>query len=151
LTIFVSKSRRVLEVRDGVEVVAVYPIGIGKAGLGPKQREGDMRTPVGRYRVCVKNPRSRYHLSLGLDYPNPDDARRGHEAGLISAAELEAIWAAHERAAIPPWGTALGGEIYIHGRLERQDWSAGCIRMRDPDIEALFATTAVGTPVVIED
>ena len=151
MTIFVSKSRRVLEVRDGERLVAAYPIGIGKAGLGHKQREGDLRTPVGSYRVCVKNPRSRYHLSLGLDYPNPDDARAGLRAGLISQAELDAVCAAHERGAIPPWKTALGGEIYIHGQLELQDWSAGCIRLRDPDIEALFAATAVGTQVRIDD
>ncbi|MBI4404774.1 MAG: L,D-transpeptidase, partial [Deltaproteobacteria bacterium] len=40
-------------------------------------------------------------------------------------------------------------EIYIHGNLEKQNWSHGCIRMYDKDIEDLFANAEVGTPVII--
>ncbi len=40
--------------------------------LGPKQREGDRQAPEGFYTVTpeLMNPRSQFHLSFNLGYPN---------------------------------------------------------------------------------
>src|SRR6516225_3906320 len=72
--IVVSKSQRVLTTygSDG-RVLEIFPAVVGRQALGTKMREGDERTPEGEYYVCFKNPRSRFHLSLGLSYPNTDD------------------------------------------------------------------------------
>jgi murein L,D-transpeptidase YafK len=149
--IVVSKTERRLTAfgPDG-GVVASFPVVVGRSPLGTKEREGDRRTPEGEYYVCFKNPKSQFHRSLGLSYPNTADAERGLAQGAITRAEYEEIVAADRARRIPPWKTALGGEIFIHGAMERRDGTAGCVAIRNEDIERLFPEVAVGTPVVIE-
>lgn len=150
MEIIVHKSKKILEVWENGKLLKRYPIAVGKDTKAGKEREGDMRTPQGEYRVCVKNPKSKYHLSLGINYPNEKDAAAGLRKKLISKAEYDAICDANAGKKIPPWKTALGGEIYIHGNLEKQNWTHGCVRMNDPDIEELFGKAEVGTEIIIK-
>jgi murein L,D-transpeptidase YafK len=41
--------------------------------MGPKRMEGDYQVPEGFYYINDFNANSNYHLSLGLNYPNPAD------------------------------------------------------------------------------
>jgi lipoprotein-anchoring transpeptidase ErfK/SrfK len=50
----------------------------------------------------------------------------------------------------PPWNTALGGEVMIHGGGTANDWTWGCVALADADIKELFAAIPIGTPVRIE-
>jgi len=147
----ISKSARTLRLLDaeGGEI-ASYPISVGRSAQGPKEVEGDKRTPEGEYFVCVKNPNSRFHLSLGLNYPNAEDGRRGFAAGRITAEELAEIETAERERRRPPWKTALGGEIFIHGHGHGRDGTAGCIAVTDAAIDEIYALVYVGTPVTIE-
>ncbi len=145
----VFKGERRLEVRQDNRVVKSYRIGLGANPIGTKLRQGDGRTPEGTFYVCVKNPKSKFHLSLGLSYPTPADAARGLEEKLISRAQHDAILAAHQRRATPPWNTMLGGEIFIHGNGAGSDWTLGCIALDDADMTELFAKIPVGTPVEV--
>ena len=145
----ILKGQRKLLLYEGEELIARYPIGLGGKPVGTKRREGDQATPEGAYTVCVKNPQSRYFLSLGLTYPSEGDARRGLADGLIDRRDYERIARAVERGTCPPWDTALGGEIFIHGRGSGTDWTLGCVALDDPDMETLFHTARVGTRVVI--
>ena len=149
--IVVSKSARLLTAfgEDGA-VVARYPVIFGREGVGTKFREGDLRTPEGEYQVCFKNPKSQFHLSLGLSYPNVADAERGLAEGAITQAEYAAIVDAQRAGRIPPWKTALGGEIFIHGEMNRRAGTRGCVAMANRAIEELFPQVPLGTPVVIE-
>ena len=148
--ITISKREKVIRlVGDDGRLVAEYPIAIGRAAVGAKEVEGDRRTPEGEYFVCVKNPKSRFHLSLGLNYPNAADARRGFAAGQIDAAQLAEIEAAEHERRRPPWDTPLGGEIFIHGRGEGRGGTAGCIAVSDAAIEQIYALVYTGTPVTI--
>ena len=149
--IVVSKSQGVLTAygSDG-RILATFPAIVGRQALGTKVREGDERTPEGEYYVCFKNPRSRFHLSLGLSYPNTDDAERGLRDGSITPVEYREIVEAHGAQRVPPWKTALGGEIFIHGGMEGRGGTAGCLAISDPAMEELFPQVALGTPVVIE-
>ncbi len=149
LRLLVLKAERRLEVRQDDRVVKTYRIGLGTNPTGPKLRQGDGRTPEGTFYVCVRNPRSKFHLSLGLSYPTPVDAARGLAEALITQAQHDAILAAHRRHATPPWNTALGGEIFIHGSGAGSDWTLGCIALEDADMTELFATIPIGTPVEI--
>jgi len=97
----------------------------------------------------VKNPRSRYHLSLGLSYPDAEDAARGLAAGIITQEQHKSIVRAIRAGKRPPWNTALGGEIFIHGSGARSDWTLGCIALDDPAIERLYRLAELGTPVII--
>src|ERR1700757_3284740 len=95
--IVVSKSQGVLTAygSDG-RILATFPAIVGRQALGTKMREGDERTPEGEYYVCFKTPRSRFHLSLGLSYPNTDDAERGLRDGSITPVEYREIVEAHD-------------------------------------------------------
>jgi murein L,D-transpeptidase YafK len=77
--------------------------------LGPKRMEGDYQVPEGFYYINEFNPRSIYHLSLGLNYPNASDRYLSD--------------------AIQP-----GGDIYIHGSCV----TTGCIPITDSQIEEVY-------------
>jgi len=90
-------------------LLASYPLAATSGTLGPKRRAGDGQVPEGCYTIDRFNPRSRYHLSLGLDYPTPDD---------ILATGL----------ADP------GGDIFLHG----SDVTDGCLPLTDAGIEEVY-------------
>ena len=77
MIIVIFKRKRKLFAFSARGIVLSSGVALGKCPSGDKRREGDNRTPVGFYTVCVKNPKSKYHLSLGLSYPNPRDALFG--------------------------------------------------------------------------
>jgi len=148
--VVVHKAARTLELFDGDRLVKTYPVALGTNPTDPKRKEGDGCTPEGAYFVCTKNERSRYHLFLGLSYPNAEDAERGLQVGLISRAQHEAIVGALREGKRPPWNTRLGGEIGLHGNGSGSDWTLGCVALSDPDIEELFLLLELGDEVVIE-
>lgn len=145
----IDKSERTLALIDNGEVVKQYQIGLGFAPKGDKQQEGDGKTPEGEFYICMKNPNSQYHLSLGLSYPNEEDAIRGLDQKIISEEEAKQIASAIKQAGKPPWKTALGGEIFIHGHGASSDWTLGCVALENDDIEELYALVEMGTPVKI--
>ncbi len=149
--LLVEKRLRRMTLFDGEKPVAVHPIGLGREPDGVKQREGDNRTPEGRYRVCWRNPKSRFHLFLGLSYPGPDDARLAYRRGEIDLRVLRDVERAAEiwPVSCPPWKTPLGGFIGIHGHGSFADWTAGCIAVNNDVIEELWLLVPVGTPVEI--
>ena len=148
--IVVSKSKRQLLLYAGGALVRTYKIVLGGNPVDDKVRQGDRATPEGDFYVCVKNARSNFHLSLGLNYPNAEDAERGLRDKLITRAEYERIMHAIRNKRRPPWDTALGGEIFIHGGGTESDWTWGCVALSNPEIEELFEAVPLGTPVRIE-
>ncbi|QQS43135.1 MAG: L,D-transpeptidase [Acidobacteriota bacterium] len=145
----IRKSERTLTLFDGDRVLRIYRIGLGSQPVGDKEKEGDGRTPEGDFRIFVKNPNSRFFLSVGLNYPLPEDAERGLVSGVISQEERDAIVEAHESNSAPPQKTPLGGEIYIHGHGSGSDWTEGCVALDDDEMRELFGAVSVGTPVRI--
>ena len=77
--------------------------------LGPKRMQGDYQVPEGIYYINEFNPKSQYHLSLGLNYPNASDR--------ILSDSLQP-----------------GGDIYIHGSCV----TTGCIPVTDKQIEDIY-------------
>jgi murein L,D-transpeptidase YafK len=134
---------------DG-KLVRTYRIGLGLSPVGDKVRQGDRRTPEGEFYVFTKNNKSAFYLSLGVSYPNAEHAARGLREGLITKAQYESIIRALKAKRTPPQNTALGGDIYIHGRGASSDWTWGCVALEDDDIRELFNAITVGTPVKIE-
>ena len=129
-SLVVFKARREMLVLHNNEVLGTYAFELGSTPVGPKQVEGDGRTPEGTYRINRRNPNSQYHLSLGISYPNTDQ---------VSAARA--------------MGYTAGGEIFIHGTPTRNigddDWTAGCIAVSNDEIEELYAMVNDGTPIFI--
>ncbi|HHT97532.1 MAG TPA: L,D-transpeptidase family protein [Clostridiales bacterium] len=145
----VFKSKRILKLYKGSELINEYKIGLGSSPEGHKVKEGDGKTPEGEYYVCVKNPNSRFYLSLGLSYPNIKDASKGLEDGLISNEEFEQIERAINNKSIPSWYTSLGGEIMIHGHGSDRDWTAGCVALDDNVMDVLWEYCKEGSKVFI--
>ena len=71
--IIVEKSARRMVLVQADEKVREYHIALGFSPQGDKVRQGDGRTPEGVFRIDRRNDQSAYHLSLGLDYPQPED------------------------------------------------------------------------------
>ena len=148
--IVVKKGARTLSLYDGpTHLVKTYRVALGPQPTGPKQLEGDGATPEGDYYVTHANPRSKFHLSLGLSYPNAADAARGVSRGSITKTEGQAIVDAIDKRERPPQHTKLGGDIFLHGGGASTDWTAGCIALESKDIEELFARLPIGARVTI--
>ncbi len=131
--IVVSKRNRLMTVMNGETELKRYRIGLGFTPEGHKTRSGDGRTPEGRYYVDRRNPRSAYHLSIGINYPNDQDRAKARAAGVNP-----------------------GGDIFFHGgprsaneRSGGRDWTAGCIAVSDAEIEEMWTMVPLGIPVTI--
>jgi lipoprotein-anchoring transpeptidase ErfK/SrfK len=148
--VVVSKSKRQLLLYAGGAIVRTYRIALGANPVDDKVRQGDRATPEGDFYICVKNARSNFYLSLGLSYPNAEDAARGLRDKLITRAEYGRIVRALQSKKRPPWDTALGGEIFIHGGGTDGDWTWGCVALANADIRELFDALPLGTSVRIE-
>jgi murein L,D-transpeptidase YafK len=148
--IVVYKKDRKLELYSDKTLLRTYRIGLGFNPVADKQREGDGATPEGNFYVFVKNNKSAYYLSLGISYPNVEDAERGLRDGLITKAEHDAIVDAIRKQTAPPQYTKLGGLIYIHGHGAKSDWTWGCVALENDDIKELYDAVSVGTPVTIK-
>ena len=146
--VVVTKHTKTLTVFDGEEEVLRLPVVLGKNPTD-KEREGDLATPEGDFYVCDKNPQSRYHRFLGLSYPNLEDAERGLRDKLIGPDEYAQIRDAIAGRTCPPWKTALGGEIGIHGPCPNVTWTHGCVALTVEQIERLYDWLELGDEVTI--
>ncbi len=132
--VIVNKGARQLLLMNGNTVLKAYRIGLGNEPVGAKEFEGDGKTPEGLYVIDRRNPNSRYHLSVGVSYPNPQDSARAAQSG-----------------------RSAGSDIFIHGlgpegrvlSKQKQDWTAGCISVGDEEIEDIYAMVPDGTPILI--
>jgi murein L,D-transpeptidase YafK len=134
--IVIEKSARRLSIFRNGDQLKAYRVALGGNPLGAKQREGDMKTPEGIYKIDGRNPQSSFHLALHVSYPSAEDEKRA---------------AAH--------GVSAGFDIMIHGIQNGRgwigafhrwsDWTAGCIAVTDEEIEELWRVTPEGTTVEI--
>lgn len=148
--VVIQKAERALGLYIDGRLARACPVGLGRRPEGHKEREGDGRTPEGKYYVCTRNPRSRFHLFLGISYPSQRDAQQALNDGGITQKQHDAIVAAVRARGQPPWDTPLGGEIGLHGGGAGADWTLGCIALDNEAVEDLWDTLRLGDPVLIE-
>ncbi len=147
--IVIKKSSRLLQVYDDEYLIKTYKIALGFAPKDDKEIEGDGKTPEGEFYIFTKNTESKFYLSLGISYPNIEDAKRGLKEKLITQEEHDAIVEAIQQNKMPPQKTKLGGEIYIHGNGSSSDRTYGCIALKDEEIKEIFDAIPIGTKVKI--
>jgi hypothetical protein len=152
--IVVYKSKHTLEVWDGKVLMARMQIAIGKGDAGPKQKNGDNKTPEGAYYICKTSDKGKYYKSLFLSYPNADDANAGLTAGLITQTQYDSITQDIGNGKQPAWDTALGGEIAISGTGtigdgKTGDWTVGNIALSDKDMDYVWKYIDIGADVEI--
>jgi len=133
--VLVDKSERALWLYSGGRAFRRFDgLQFGDAPQGHKRFQGDERTPEGRYTIDYRNPRSSYHLSLHISYPNGGD-----------------------RAHAGQYGRSPGGAIFLHGQPNgfaaghrmQGDWTDGCIALANHEIEELWRLIPDGTPIEI--
>ena len=134
--ILVDKSDRKLYLLKAGRVLREFDIALGLVPNGPKQREGDFRTPEGKYVLDARNADSDYFLSIHVSYPDESDRARALAQG------------------VDP-----GGQIMIHGlpnepkhdvsRYRETDWTDGCIAVSNSDMVDIWLMTRESTPIEI--
>ncbi len=149
VSIIVKKTERLLELWQGETLIDSFSIGLGWNPEGHKQVEGDGKTPEGEYYVCVRNSNSAFYLSLGVSYPNKEDAATALEDGRIDTNTYERIVNAIDNGQCPDWYTELGGAIMIHGCGGSSDWTAGCVAVDNDVMDILFDYCPIGTKITI--
>lgn len=134
LVVFKSE-RKMIAVKDG-RIVRTYRVALGQAPVGTKRCRGDNRTPEGEYYVTHRVPQSRYYLALHLSYPSPADTFLARNAGCEPGGSIEIHGLA------PEFG-------WMGARHRERDWTNGCIAVTNEEMEELYRSIAVGTPVEI--
>ncbi|HEV7682166.1 MAG TPA: peptidoglycan DD-metalloendopeptidase family protein [Pyrinomonadaceae bacterium] len=143
-------------------LVREYDVSFGQSS-GPKQLQGDNKTPVGMYFVIQKHkgtfagPYGEYYGGhwIKINYPNSFDAARASRQGLMNAIQAVSITKSWQERAPTLQNTALGGGIGFHGWI--REWkndgprhlSWGCVVMHLSDVDKFFAQVPEGTMVVI--
>jgi murein L,D-transpeptidase YafK len=125
-----------MEMKREGRLLKRYRAALGFAPERHKEREGDGRTPEGRYSIDARNPKSAFHLSLRVSYPDDKDKARAQTLGV-----------------------APGGDIYIHGQPNgwrkffaghpRKDWTTGCVAVTNVEIREVWSLVPTGADVVI--
>jgi len=135
--IVVLKSERKLLLFKDSSLIRTYNVSLGKNPIGDKEKEGDSKTPEGKYFIDWRNKNSKFHLSLHISYPNKKDLNESKEKGLNP-----------------------GGNIMIHGRpnligwlpfiYENKDWTDGCIAVSNIEIEEIWKSIKDNSEVIIK-
>jgi len=134
--ILIEKNARRLMVISQGEVLKSYNIALGGNPIGPKERQGDNKTPEGTYVIDGRNKDSRFHLSLHISYPNERDKNRAKELGVSPGGDIMI----HGIKNGSPWVGEAHAEV---------DWTKGCIAVTDEEIEEISRLAPNGTIVEI--
>lgn len=134
--VVVKKSVRRLEIYHGQKLLRSYAIALGRNPIGPKQQEGDSRTPEGEYWLDYRKSDSAFYRALHISYPGEADS-----------------------AAAKARGMPAGGFIMIHGMRNRFgwigrahrffDWTDGCVAVTNREIEEIWRVVPDGTPITL--
>lgn len=134
--VLIEKEKRQLTLISKGEAIKTYSIALGTNPVGPKERQGDNKTPEGTYIIESRNRYSDYHISLRISYPNARDKKRARELGV-----------------------SPGGDIMIHGVKNGlslgdgshmvMDWTEGCIAVTNEEMEEIARRVPNGTPIEI--
>jgi murein L,D-transpeptidase YafK len=140
--IVVVKATYELKVYDKDGWYATYPAVFGNKSLDDKMMEGDRKTPEGEYHIASKRPHEKWDKMMVIDFPTRVDFQKFNERkskGLI------------------PKSARIGGGIAIHGTWAHDDlavdlyqnWTNGCVALKNEDIDELYEMAPVGTKVTI--
>ncbi len=130
-----SESKLYLE-KDG-KTFKEFKVAFGANPKGHKVKEGDERTPEGRYLLDYKKADSSFYKAIHISYPNQQDIKRARELGVNP-----------------------GGLIMIHGQrnglgwlsfiTQLFNWTDGCIALTNEDMDTVWESVDVGIPIEIK-
>ena len=142
IKIVVDKSSYELHVYDAKGWYATYPVVFGNKTLDDKKMEGDRKTPEGTYHIAAKRYHNKWSRFMALDYPTKEDLAKFEE---------------RKRRGEVPRNASPGGGIGIHGTWPHEgfvidrynNWTNGCISLKNEDVQELYNYVPVGTSITI--
>lgn len=141
--VVIDKSDYELNVYDAQGWLVAYPVVFGNNDQGDKMMQGDRKTPEGTFTIADKRIHNKWCRYMSLDYPTPADINKFK---IIKQQGLIPVYA------------RPGSGIGIHGTWphvenavdEYQNWTEGCISMKNQHVKQLFDMITVGTRVTIQ-
>jgi murein L,D-transpeptidase YafK len=134
--VLVNKSERKLYLLQKGMPFREYQVSLGPQPRGHKLKEGDERTPEGRYILDFKKENSDFYKSIHISYPNQFDLEQARGAGV-----------------------SAGGSIMIHGLpgvlefpaavIQSFNWTDGCIAVTNEEMDEIWNAVDIGTPIEI--
>ncbi len=123
--IMVDKLAYALYLMDGDQVVRRFPVALGANPTKRKLHFDRASTPEGTYKITNLQPQAYWYKAFDINYPNDTDKSRYHMADKLGT--------------LPYSRPHIGGEIQIHGGGIDENWTWGCIALRDFDMDYLFS------------
>ena len=142
-TIVIDKSSYELNVYDAEGWLITYPVVFGNNDQGDKMVQGDRKTPEGTFTIIDKRIHNKWCRYMGLDYP--------------TQADVDKFNMRVQKGILPPYAK-LGSAIGIHGTWPHEDyaidqyqnWTEGCISLKNEHVKELFSYIPVGTKITIK-
>jgi len=135
--VVVEKSKTRLYLMKDNKILKSFRVALGAKPKGHKVKEGDERTPEGRYILDYKKADSGFYKAIHISYPNEDDIKHAEELG------------------VDP-----GGQIMIHGQKnsmskvaftrQSRNWTDGCIAVTNSAMDIIWNAVDAGTPIIIK-
>jgi murein L,D-transpeptidase YafK len=140
--IVVDKSDYEMHVYDAEGWLITYPIVLGNKDLGDKLVQGDRKTPEGTFTIIAKRYHNKWDRYMALDYPNAESIEKFNRRKALGQI---------------PRNAQIGGDIGIHGTWPHEDyaidqfqnWTLGCISLKNQHVEQLYSMVPVGTKITI--
>ena len=134
--VVVFKSHRMMFLMKNGQEVRRYRIELSDRSVGHKQYEGDRRTPEGTYYLDYVKDNSTYYRAFHISYPNEQDVARARSRGQRPGGMIM----------VHGQPRALGS---YHARVQRRDWTNGCIALLNSEIDEFISLVEPGTPITI--
>ncbi len=135
LVVITKSEAKMALVRDG-KILKQYHIAMGDLPTGHKLKEGDQRTPQGRYILDYKKPNSSYYKAIHISYPNEEDTLRAKALG-IKPGGMVMIHGQNPRSPLPP------------EQAQQYNWTNGCIAITNAEMDEVWSAVDEGTPIEI--
>jgi len=140
--IVISKHDYSLTLYDDRGWLVKYPVVFGNNDLGDKMQEGDRETPEGTFTIVNKRVHEKWDRFMLLDYPTAESVAKFNQ---------------RKASGTIPRDARIGGGVGIHGTWPNegwavdkyQNWTEGCISMKNEDVEELYKMIPSGTKVII--
>ena len=135
--VLVKKSEKKMYLLAEGKSIKEYQVVFGANPKDHKQKEGDERTPEGKYILDYKKENSSFYKAIHISYPNEEDKAKAQYSGVNP-----------------------GGSIMIHGQKnglswlswlsQRFNWTDGCIAVTNKEMDEIWGLINEGTPIEIQ-
>ncbi|MGL1930389.1 MAG: L,D-transpeptidase family protein [Desulfotalea sp.] len=136
-SVLVKKLEKKMYLLQNDKIIKEYRVSFGANPAGHKEREGDERTPEGKYILDYKMSDSSFYKAIHISYPNKKDIEQARKKNVNP-----------------------GGQIMIHGQKnglgwlsivsQRLNWTDGCIAVTNKEMEEIWELVDINTPILIE-